>query len=96
MSLNSLAFVLFVFISVTVYYLIPGRYQWFWLLTVSYFYYIVKKTRLLLQQEPDPKVCCNDTIPCTPCKDGNIAAPESQRVLLLCPERRCNGYQTTR
>ena len=46
MSLNSLAFVLFVFISVTVYYLIPGRYQWFWLLTVSYFYYIVNSAGL--------------------------------------------------
>ena len=39
MNLNSFIFLLFVLLAVTVYYLIPKRIQWIWLLLVSYVYY---------------------------------------------------------
>ena len=39
MNLNSFIFLLFVLLAVTVYYLIPKRIQWIWLLLVSYIYY---------------------------------------------------------
>ena len=39
MNLNSFIFLLFVLLAVTVYYLIPKRTQWIWLLLVSYVYY---------------------------------------------------------
>ena len=39
MSLISMEFLIFVFAALAVYYLIPGRYQWIWLLGVSYVYY---------------------------------------------------------
>lgn len=39
MSFISTGFLIFLLISVTVYYIIPKRFQWVWLLAVSYFYY---------------------------------------------------------
>ena len=40
MALNSLEFLLFSAIAAAVYYLIPGRVQWIWLLVCSYIYYL--------------------------------------------------------
>ena len=48
MSLNSLVFVLFVILGVTIYYLIPGKYQWCWLLAASYIYYIANGAGLVI------------------------------------------------
>ncbi len=48
MSLNSLVFVIFVFLGVIVYYLIPGKYQWCWLLAASYIYYIANGRGLVV------------------------------------------------
>ena len=39
MALNSMGFLLFTALAVTGYYLIPGRFQWIWLLAFSYLYY---------------------------------------------------------
>lgn len=39
MSLISMEFLLFVFVAVFGYYLIPKKYQWIWLLVFSYLYY---------------------------------------------------------
>ena len=48
MSLNSLLFILFVVLAVTVYYLIPGKYQWCWLLAASYMYYLANSRGLVI------------------------------------------------
>ena len=40
MALNSLEFLLFSAIAAAVYYLIPGKVQWIWLLVCSYIYYL--------------------------------------------------------
>ena len=40
MSFVSLAFLLFITVCVTVYYLIPAAHQWKWLLACSWFYYL--------------------------------------------------------
>ena len=48
MSLNSMLFIIFVVFAVTVYYLIPGKYQWCWLLAVSYIYYIANSKGLVI------------------------------------------------
>lgn len=40
MSFISLGFLVFLVISVFIYYLIPKKYQWIWLLTISYFFYL--------------------------------------------------------
>lgn len=39
MSFISTGFLIFLLVSVTIYYIIPGKFQWIWLLLVSYFYY---------------------------------------------------------
>ena len=39
MALNSMGFLLFTALAVAGYYLIPGRFQWIWLLVFSYLYY---------------------------------------------------------
>ena len=48
MSLNSLVFIIFVFLGVMIYYLIPGKYQWCWLLAASYIYYIANGAGLVM------------------------------------------------
>lgn len=48
MSINSLAFVIFVTLGVTFYYLIPKKYQWCALLAVSYIYYIANGRGLVI------------------------------------------------
>jgi len=40
MSFISLGFLVFIAISVIVYYTIPKKYQWIWLLVISYFFYL--------------------------------------------------------
>ena len=40
MGLNSVIFLIFVILSVLIYYMIPKKYQWGWLLIVSYIYYL--------------------------------------------------------
>lgn len=40
MALISMKFLLFVLAAAGIYYLIPGKYQWIWLLIVSYVYYL--------------------------------------------------------
>ncbi len=40
MSFISLGFLVFLVISIIVYYLIPKKYQWIWLLMISYFFYL--------------------------------------------------------
>ena len=40
MALNSLEFLLFSAVCAAVYYLIPGKAQWGWLLLCSYLYYL--------------------------------------------------------
>lgn len=40
MSFISLGFLVFLVVSVFIYYLIPKKYQWIWLLTISYFFYL--------------------------------------------------------
>ena len=40
MALNSLEFLLFAAAAAAVYYLIPGKVQWIWLLVCSYIYYL--------------------------------------------------------
>lgn len=39
MAFNSMGFLLFTVLAVVGYYLIPGRFQWMWLLVFSYLYY---------------------------------------------------------
>ena len=48
MSLNSMLFIIFVAFSAAIYYLIPGKYQWCWLLAVSYIYYIANSKGLVI------------------------------------------------
>ena len=48
MSLNSLVFIIFVCLGVMIYYLIPGKYQWYWLLAASYIYYIANGAGLVM------------------------------------------------
>ena len=40
MGLNSVIFLIFVILSVLIYYMIPKKFQWGWLLIVSYIYYL--------------------------------------------------------
>ncbi len=47
MSFVSMEFLLFVAIVVTGYYLIPGKYQWIWLLLSSYIFYVSSGIRIL-------------------------------------------------
>lgn len=47
MALTSMEFLLFVLIAVAGYYLIPGRFQWMWLLGFSYLYYVSNGVGLL-------------------------------------------------
>ncbi|MDO4804808.1 MAG: MBOAT family O-acyltransferase [Lachnospiraceae bacterium] len=48
MSINSLAFVIFVILAAAVYYLLPGKYQWLWLLAASYIYYFANGRGLVV------------------------------------------------
>lgn len=47
MALTSMGFLCFVVIAVAGYYLIPGRFQWIWLLIFSYLYYVSNGVGLL-------------------------------------------------
>lgn len=47
MSFISMEFLLFVAIAVAGYYLIPGKYQWIWLLVFSYIFYAAFGVRIL-------------------------------------------------
>lgn len=47
MSLISMEFLLFVAAAVIGYYLIPGKYQWIWLLGFSYIYYAASGIRII-------------------------------------------------
>ena len=57
MALNSLEFLLFAAAAAAVYYLIPGKVQWIWLLVCSYIYYLSQGPHLPLAggQGPCPK-----------------------------------------
>ena len=46
--LNSFLFVLFVVISLFIYYVIPKKLQWIWLLVISYVYYITNSRGLVV------------------------------------------------
>ena len=48
MGLNSFLFVLFVVISLFIYYVIPKKIQWLWLLVISYVYYITNSRGLVV------------------------------------------------
>ena len=48
MGLNSFLFVLFVVISLFIYYVIPKKLQWIWLLVISYVYYITNSRGLVV------------------------------------------------
>lgn len=47
MAFNSMGFLLFTVLAVVGYYLIPGRFQWIWLLIFSYLYYVSHGAGLL-------------------------------------------------
>lgn len=47
MSLISMEFLMFVTVAVIGYYMIPRKYQWFWLLLFSYIYYVSSGIRIL-------------------------------------------------
>ena len=48
MGLNSFLFVLFVAVSLFIYYVIPKKIQWLWLLVISYVYYITNSRGLVV------------------------------------------------
>ena len=44
MSITSIAFILFIFVLLIVYYLVPKKFQWFVLLVASLFFYVMSST----------------------------------------------------
>ena len=47
MAFASTGFLIFLLVGVIVYYLIPKRFQWIWLLILSYYFYLCSGVKTL-------------------------------------------------